>query len=233
MAGGFFADYLINYLQRRNIAINQLVRYEEEKMRYSEEDIAHIFVIPYYAYDDFGLTSRAGEANIYTGGVMVGWHTFTEYGIFGGFGGYESSNWSIDIKDSNVYSDVSGDIDGFFAGLRYKAYLWKNGEYSVTWNNQAKFSHREADLEKNVNGVYFSDTPKVWNYVVDSTLNYDHCVTSSYGDSELSFGAGLVYDGVRVENFKFSTKSQRRSENLYGMDLTMRFLHKKKMFQVC
>ena len=226
MAGGFFADYLVNYLQRRNISMNQLIRYEEEKMHSKPTDVAHIFVVPYYAYDDFDLSSRNGNAEISTNGIVTGWHYFSDYGIIGGFLGYEDSNGDINITDSNAYRDVAGDVKGVFAGLRYKRYFYENGSHKISWNNQVKFGSYKADMHKIVNDKYFQDSAKVWNYAVESIINYDYSLQSDYGESILSLGAGVKYDGLRVDAFELQTKSQKRSENFYGADVTLRALHK-------
>ncbi|MDD6055226.1 MAG: hypothetical protein PUB96_01585 [Helicobacteraceae bacterium] len=220
LSGSFFSDYLINYAQRRNISINNLLRIEEEKLRFLEAEKAHIFLIPYYARDSFDLNARVANADVDTSGILSGWHTLSEWGVFGGFVGYESGDGDINILDSNVYSGVSGDVSGFYGGLRYKAFLHRSESGELSLSNQVKANYKEADLKMGLEDKFYSDSTKVWDYALDSTLSYDYYLNSGI----LSANAGLYYDRLNIGNFSLDTKSKKRSENLYGSVLGAKYL---------
>lgn len=218
--GAVFADFLINYIQRRTTFLDTLLLDENTKLlsRHNPDD-KHWFFLPFYGYDDFSLTTRKAGSRAYTRGFISSFHYFDRDNFYEFFIGLSRANSKTHIHDAGKFMRLDGKHEGTFTGLKYKRFLYEG----IAWQNTAKLAKRKADLSLNQESAdKVSDGVDIYGYGLATHVEFYHNTDTQ----NLRFKSGVGFEGFRIGAFNLSVQNEAQKINIFHNNISVSWTKK-------
>lgn len=210
--GAVFADFLVNYVQRRTIFLDTLLSDENTKLlsRENPED-KHWFFLPFYGHDDFSLSAREADSKANTQGFVTSFSHFDSASFYEWFLGLSRANSKTQINDAGSFIRLDGKHKGAFTGLKVKSFLANSDPYGLALQGTIKLAKRSADLTLLQQRAH-TVRDKVSIYGMGAAANLEFYANGLENSLRLKNGVG--YEGFRIGAFDLNLKNEAQNINL-------------------